>query len=88
MVRVSRHATVNIKLLAKCGELDTKLSVSLVQHTFFESQIQKREKAAGLDRGHFHGGIPIIQQTLQTRGLRFSADPALQNRHQCTGRDT
>ena len=65
MVRISRHATVNIKVLAKCGELDTKLSVSLVQHTFFESQIQKWERAAGLDRGHFDGGIPTIQQTLQ-----------------------
>ena len=65
MVRISRHVTVYVKLLSKCGEHDTKLSVSLVQHTFFESQIQKRERAAGLDRGHFDGGIPIIQQTLQ-----------------------
>ena len=63
MVRISRHVTVNIKLLAKSGELGTKLSVSLVQ--FFESQIQKRERAAGLDRGHFDGSIPTIQQTLQ-----------------------
>ena len=65
MVRISRHVTVNIQLLAKSGELDTKLSVPLVQHTFFESQIQKRERAAGLDRAHFDGGIPTIQQTLQ-----------------------
>ena len=65
MVRISRHVTVNIKLLAKCEELDTKLSVSLVHHTFFESQMQKRERAGGLHRRHFDGGIPAIQQTLQ-----------------------
>ena len=65
MVRISRHVTVNIKLLAKSGELDTKLSVSLVQHTLFESQIQKRERAAGLDGGHFDRSTPTIQQTLQ-----------------------
>ena len=27
MVRISRHVAVNVKLLAKCGELDTKFFV-------------------------------------------------------------
>ena len=78
MVRISRHVTVNIKLLAKSGELGTKLSVSLVQHTFFESQIQKWERAAGLDRGHFDGRYSNHSTDAATRGLRFSANPALQ----------
>ena len=65
MVRISRHVAVNVKLLAKCGELDTKLSAVLVKHTFFQGYIQKPERAAGLDGRHFDGCVPTIQQTLQ-----------------------
>ena len=54
MVRLSRHVAVNVELLAKCGELDTKLSVVLrPAHVFRGLNIQERERAAGLDRRQF-----------------------------------
>ena len=65
MVRISKHVAASVQLLAKCGELDTKLSAVLVKHTFFQGQTQKWERAANLDGRHFDGCVPNIQQTLQ-----------------------
>ena len=76
MVRITRHVAVNVRLLAKCGELDTKLSAVLGKHKFFQSQIQIREWTAGLNGRHFDGCIPAVQKTLQLVECEF---PRIQN---------
>ena len=68
MFRISRHVTVNVQLLAECGELDTKLCAVLDKHTLFQGQILIRVRTAALDGRHYDGCSTSIQKTLQLVG--------------------
>ena len=76
MVRISGHVAVNVQLLAKCGELDTKLSVTLVQHNFFWAKSRNGSGLPVSTEGTLIGCVPTIQQTLQLVDCDFSSNPA------------
>ena len=65
MFRISRHVTVNVQLLAECGELDTELSAVRGKHTILQGQILIRGWTGGLDGRHLDGCSPAIQKTVQ-----------------------